>query len=118
MDFQLRKERTDNLVDGLRRVRTQSFSPSGRLSDKAEVQPVVDKKGERLRTEDQLDRDIKPKALREEVAELVEGIHRDWRARSGKAVCDDHEPPPPTIETRQDEDTDEGGGDGAIGFPR
>ena len=58
------------------------------------------------------------KALREEIAELVEGIQRGRRVRSTKAVPDDLEPPPLTIGTNPDKDTDDSDGDGAVGFPR
>jgi hypothetical protein len=63
-------------------------------------------------------RDGRNKVLREEIAELVEEIHRGRRARSTNAVPDDLEPPPPTIGVNPDEDTDDSEGDGAIGMPQ
>jgi hypothetical protein len=56
-EYLLRKQRTDDLFEGLRRVRERSVSPTNRLSGKEEGQPEIEEKEERLKKGGKLDRE-------------------------------------------------------------
>jgi hypothetical protein len=83
-EYQLRKERTDNLFEGIRRIRERSVSPSSPRPGKEEASLEIEEKGERLKSEEQLDRERKPVPL-----------------------PDNFEPPPP-FHGAQDDDSDGG----------
>ncbi len=74
-EYRLRKERTDGLFEGYRRVRASTVSLSPRLSSKDEDQPGIEEvkeKGEQSNMEEEVGREDKPVPL-----------------------PDDFEPPPP-----------------------
>jgi hypothetical protein len=84
VDYRQRKERTDNLIEGLRQVKERSMSPPRRSSSTERLEPESKEKGEQL--------------------DCKEGEQEQLH----KPIPDDFDPPPPSLgDKKEDSDSED-----------
>jgi hypothetical protein len=88
-DYRLRKERTDDLINGLRQVRERSLSPPRRSPSSERLGPEPKEKGEHLDRE--------------------EGEQLPKSEQLPKPVPEDLDPPPPLLDDKEDDTDSENG---------